>query len=527
MKLKQLPLRAYNILFHTHTVTGIVLSFGLFVIFFAGAFSLFRYEIYPWENQNVRRVQTEGEVQLEKALELIRTAHPDFDDQQQFTFRMPDEKSPLLRFFGGKKPVDSLSRGKRFRMAFVPGTMKIIPDDPPPTTLSNTLYRLHYFAHLPAGLWISGFVAVFFLFAIFTGVLIHWQHIIKRFYAFSIRTTAKQIWTLGHTTMGMIGFPFQVVYAVTGALFGLLTLLLAPSALVLFDGDTNQVLAAVMPERVAVADSLNADLSQVSLDELYASTQRSFTDYPVEFLRVSHYGTPEGVATFYVDDGNTLTGNGALAVGLAGGKEIVRVDPAEKGYSSSVYNLLTKLHFASFGGLLIKFLYFLLAMVTCFMLISGILLWQRARNNSRYTDRQRKFHLRVTKIFICICMALFPATALIFLANKLVPFGIPQHTFYVNAIFFIGWLLLTVGGTFLKDLAAMFRAYFWSGALLAICIPLANGIVTGDWLWQTVSQGQYYVAAVDLFWLATGLLIGGLLLSRSTVWKDVPTPLPN
>ena len=31
MKLKGLGNRAYNVLFHTHTVTGIVISFALFV----------------------------------------------------------------------------------------------------------------------------------------------------------------------------------------------------------------------------------------------------------------------------------------------------------------------------------------------------------------------------------------------------------------------------------------------------------------------------------------------------------------
>lgn len=41
--------RTYNILFHTHTVSGIVISVALYVIFFAGSFSFFRDEIVNWE----------------------------------------------------------------------------------------------------------------------------------------------------------------------------------------------------------------------------------------------------------------------------------------------------------------------------------------------------------------------------------------------------------------------------------------------------------------------------------------------
>ncbi|RYY16404.1 MAG: PepSY domain-containing protein, partial [Chitinophagaceae bacterium] len=42
--------RTYNIFFHLHTVSGIVITVGLFVIFFAGAFSLFLKEIEAWEH---------------------------------------------------------------------------------------------------------------------------------------------------------------------------------------------------------------------------------------------------------------------------------------------------------------------------------------------------------------------------------------------------------------------------------------------------------------------------------------------
>ena len=41
--------RIYNILFHTHTVSGIVISVALYIIFFTGSFSFFRDEIANWQ----------------------------------------------------------------------------------------------------------------------------------------------------------------------------------------------------------------------------------------------------------------------------------------------------------------------------------------------------------------------------------------------------------------------------------------------------------------------------------------------
>ena len=42
--------RKYNIFFHLHTVSGIVISVVLFVMFFAGSFSFFRDDINNWQH---------------------------------------------------------------------------------------------------------------------------------------------------------------------------------------------------------------------------------------------------------------------------------------------------------------------------------------------------------------------------------------------------------------------------------------------------------------------------------------------
>nr|BFF40080.1 hypothetical protein BACY1_18850 [Tenacibaculum mesophilum] len=41
--------RVYNIMFHTHTISGIVISAALYVIFFTGSISFLRDEIIAWE----------------------------------------------------------------------------------------------------------------------------------------------------------------------------------------------------------------------------------------------------------------------------------------------------------------------------------------------------------------------------------------------------------------------------------------------------------------------------------------------
>jgi len=151
-----------------------------------------------------------------------------------------------------------------------------------------------------------------------------------------------------------------------------------------------------------------------------------------------------------------------------------------------------------------KVIYFILSMITCFMIISGVLIWRTARNNIRYTFKRRLFHHRVTKVYLAICLSMFPAFAILFVANKLVPMELLERTHLVNTIFFSSWLLLTVIGLFWNKYSQQNRNYLIIGGFLSLIIPLVNGITTGGWIWNMWGSYQW-VALVDLFWLFAGL----------------------
>jgi len=509
MKLNGLPKRAYNILFHTHMVAGIVISFGLFIIFYTGSFALFRYEMYKWENP-AARYEAPTSIDFDHTLEVIRANNAQFAEEEQFTIRLPDEEQPFIQFFGAEH-TDHDHPERFHALINTANDYEVTNLENPITTVGDTLYHLHYFDQIPFGIYISGFVAVFFLFATVTGILIHWKNIVNKFYAFITQGKWKQIWTNAHTTLGVIGLPFQVVYAVTGALFGLLTLLLVPSAFVLFGGDTNQVLATVRPESAITVDKNAATAEHASLEKYYKQVREMYPDIPIDFVTTRNHGRADGLASYYLDDERTINGTGQVTFNLNTGEIVSQTDPADKAYTVSVLSALTKLHFATFGGLLLKIAYFILGMITCFMILSGVLLWQQARNNKRYTAKQKRFHHRVTKVYLAICLGLFPATAILFLANKFVPMDLVGRTFYVNSAFFLSWLLLILIGLFWNNFRRLNKNYLLLGGLLSLFIPIANGIMTGDWLWKTLATGEFYVASVDIFWLFTGITALGVL----------------
>lgn len=505
MKLKGFGNRTYNIFFHLHTVSGIVLSVALFVIFFAGAFTLFKSEFYLWENPSARKMKLE-ETDLKKVVIRLQQALPDFDlnDDTYFTFAGP--QNPVIGIYGHIKP-EGAEGEIHYAGKMNPVTYTV--SDKAESTIGETLYKLHYFAQIPfAGMWIAGFVSLFFIFAVITGVLVHWKNMLTRFWAFSFRGAWKQIWTNGHTVFGLLGLPYQFMYAVTGAFYLLLLLVLLPAVMVFYEGKPEKVYAMAYPMYgVEYKEQAPAFDHTENLVALYRKVREKYgAAYDIPAVQTHHVHKEDGVANFRLvsKDKSIFASNGYIGYRLKDGEELYSSLPGKtKKWTYTIVETIMHLHFASFGGLVVKGIYFVMALFSCFVFVSGILIWKEARNNSRYSTSQKEFHRAVTQVFLAICFTLFPATALLFSAELLVP-DVENHVFWVNTVFFVSWLLMALFAMLLlRSENVITRFSLWMGGFFSLLVPLVNGLSTGDWFWKT-SLTQVW--ATDIFWLFTGIL---------------------
>jgi len=504
MKLKGLANRPYNIFFHLHTVSGIVLAVALFVIFFAGAFTLFKSEFYLWENPVARKTDIQ-EFTLARAIHALKNAETEFDMNDETFISVPTEESPVVQIYAHIQPEKEGGAEIHYAGKMDPVSLKIM--EKPRSTVGETLYKLHFFDQVPyAGRWIAGFVSLFFIFATITGVLVHWKNMLTKFWAYGFTGTWKQIWTNGHTVFGLLGLPYQLMYAVTGAFYLLLVLVLMPTVMLLYGGSPENVFRLAYPmynieysDHAAAAD-YTGNIEKIS-EEWEARYGR---DYRLVGVQANHLLKEDAGMTFRMvsKDPEVFFSNAYVGYRLKDGQEVFHSLPGNKKFTYKVIESIMHLHFASFGGLFVKAVYFVMALFSCFVFVSGILIWKEARNNSRYTTSQKQFHRRVTKVFLAICFTLFPATALLFSAELLVP-EIENHAYWVNTVFFISWLMMTLFALLLESEKSITRFSLWMGGFFSLLVPLVNGYSTGDWLWKTAHT---QVWATDLFWLVTGIL---------------------
>jgi len=501
--------RIYNISFDLHTVSGIVISVLLYVIFFAGTFSFFRDEIVNWERSEPVQVHTALGIDVDRALDTIRATY-NLAGRDVLIRRASEECNVFVNISDSKNKADTV-KGEFYYMDTQTYRMRRYEES---YTLGEFLYRLHFFSQIPypVGYYLSGFTALFFLFAIITGIIVHWQKIISNFYLFRPWAKLKTMWTDAHTMLGTIGLPFQTVYAVTGAYFMIRVFLLIPTVVVMYQGNTQKIyedLGVELPHYTYAGKPFDQG---IAISPLIDQTTARWQDFTVTQVDIYNYADSNmHVAVMgELDRAVQFTGNGQVVYHLPGG-EITHVkDPyTDITYVDGVVNTLTRLHYGDYGGYALRVVSFVLGLISCFVILSGIMIWIEARNKKSIPDKRRRFNERVGHLYLALCLSMYPVTALAFVVTKLLPHSLDaQRQFILYSVYFITWLVLTVVFTLRKSKAFTNRFTLILGAGVGALVPIASGITTGQWLWTSLLKREYDLFIVDAMWICLTVVAG-------------------
>ncbi|WP_405562178.1 PepSY-associated TM helix domain-containing protein [Polaribacter sp. Asnod6-C07] len=494
--------RNYNIFFNTHTVSGIVISIALYVIFFAGAFSLFKDEISIWEEGNNLKHIEKKDINYDKILNNLDQKYNLIgrDLQLNFNFKSDDISVSIDAQKDSINNKIDLER-KVFYINTNTFEQKTYKEQ---YSLGEFIYRLHYFRQIPfIGQYLSGFISLFFLFAIITGVIIHWKKIIPNFYQFNPKSTLKRIWTDSHTALGVIGLPFQFIFAVTGAYLGIGVLVLLPATF-LYNGSQDKLIEDLRPARKTYEWKTTTDKEVLSFNSFAKKTNDTWDNFQLTraFIRNYKGNNMEYVLIGELSDKERYIGIGRIVYNAFTGEIQEIKNPNKLGYLEDSQRLLARLHFADFGGFWVKIIYFILALITCFVIITGVLIYVEARNKKSMTLKQRLFTAKVGHIYLAMCLSMFPIIAASFLLIKLLPQAyMNQRMDILYVFFFITWLITTIYFRYKRDNYFTNKVNLLAGAIIGILIPIANGIVSNNWIWHTYKNNQFEILSVDLLWI--------------------------
>lgn len=549
--------RKYNIYFHTHTVSGIIICALLYVIFFAGSFSFFKDDIAAWQ-KNSSAIVSRQTTQRDFNSLLDSLAHHHKLKGRDFEFflnrngvaayvtMLPSNDSIIKKQFKPKpKPAgeqarkrgrgrgrgrddDSASFGYDF-------ARKQEADYEKGYDMGEFLYRLHFLAPLnairlpinlgaPFGYLLAGIVAFIFLFALITGLLLHWNKIVSNFFTFRPWAKWKTVWTDLHTALGMIGFPFQLIFAVTGIVLIVNSVLLLPFTKFAYKGDQKKVEAELYASDTTKYAYTYAPLAtQFDLNQFVAQTEQKVPNGELSRLFIRNYqdanmhvivlSTPHADASF--------SGSGKLVYRVRDQKVLSETSPTEHStYVDKVRGLIYHLHFGDFGGRPLRVMYFVLGLLGCVVMISGILIWLVARDKNSTPEKERKFNFWTANIFLAICLSMLPVTAFTMIA--LLFLKEPGQS-GIYSWYFYSWLVLGIYFIARKNIALTNKQTLFLSAVLCFLLPLLDGVVRHNWFWNTYAKGQLDILFIDLLFLALSA-ISAIALVKMHEPKKVVVP---
>ena len=497
MKTIGLPARPQKLMWDAHSVVGAICGLALFVIFFAGAFSLFHKELRLWER---RAYVGPGESNPSDRAALLEKLERSFDlEGHDLQLRLPTAPSVPYRAFwsAGDDHPDADADG------FVSLEAGAGLSDWTPMrgdeSLADLLFDLHFFNQLgPVGVYTAGFMAIFMLLGITTGVLIHLRKLVRDFHQFRPGVRLRRAWADAHTLFGTIGLPFQLVYAFTGVYYGLLGLILAPYAFLVTDGDLSKLSQLAGFPTVEHVHS-EEPAPSVSLEKAIARFEARWPGVSPSRLAFEGYGRVGAVVSISGTMPHPFDPSPTLVLDGTTGETLAAVGPEDSGPLAATLQSFSTLHFATYAGDGLRLILFLLSFATCVVILTGNYLWIEVRADGG--GRTRRLLASLTT---GTWNGMVFATALSFLVRA-VDLDIPVEFLFFGTC---GLTILVALGRRVR--ATRLRPLLWTSALMFLALPLLDGWLTGAWMWNTWAEASS-LFLVDVVFILTG--IGTALLA--------------
>lgn len=485
---RKLSRHAFSRYFGLHAWAGVLGGLVLYVMFVAGALTLFHEPLEAWEEPLAQRPAEEPRG-FQAALDRSLAATGSVPDELWLFPPRGDRGEPRIAY---------LEDGE-WRSPWVDRERGLVHER---ERLAHFTYALHYLWHDVTGRWLytaAGILAVLFLLVLVTGVLVHVKDLARQLHQFRVERSRRVLWSDMHKVLGVMGLPFQLAYAYTGAFLVLSPLLLG----LLVDPATagGNGGEEARPPASAAAPGL-------SLDELARRAVAARPDLAPAYFRLSHHGRPDAVVEVWGSTRATPSDPIAVRVRARDG-EIIDGANAREGAAAAMRRWIRGLHFARFGGLPLRFVFFALALAACATILTGNWVWLSRRAPSRGNEVLRRLTAGVGA-------GTWVALAALFLASRLYPLdwsgrgAAEELTFLGVLAACIGWALAA------RDAGALWwRQLALAGALLAP-VPLLAARVSSAGLFGAGRRLPEVVAVdVALLILAAALLAGAWALRRA------------
>jgi len=496
MRLK-LSAFAFKRFWDVHAWSGVVTSLVVYFMFVLGAVVLFYEPLTIWEEPLKQKPMPVG-ISLQAPLDLAKTL-PD-----EFYYYLPKDGR------GPHKIAFYLPDTTSWRMWWLDlEQQRLIPQR---ELAAAYVYDLHYLWHEVTGYALqygAGVLVFGFLLAIVTGVLIHLKDLIPQLNQFRPERSRRVVWSDLHKVTGVLGLPFQLVYALTGTLMALAPLLFQISVGPVFGGDE---LSAVKTAGALIDDPPPRNYGQpaqpLTLDVLTAKALEREPRLMPESFVFRGFRRELGTVDVRGPVAGVPFGDGVVRVRAVDGVVELVQTPDNESAVGKAARWIHGLHTVEYGGLAARLLLFCLAVSGCLAILTGNWVWLE-RRHARAPSRENLFLARLTA---GVGSSAVFSLAMMFMVSRLMPLDWAPRTRVEELTLVIGFAGCVAFALLTRDSTRVWWTVLGTAGAMVLTLPLAAlhhsqaGLIGSG-------HGEPHVVGVEIGFLCIGSALVGAALS--------------
>ncbi|GAB2181921.1 PepSY-associated TM helix domain-containing protein [Denitratisoma sp. agr-D3] len=508
-----------------HTWTGIIAGMALFIAFYAGAITIFQEQLTRWASPpavNAALPLDEVPTLITRTLQAHPAVAKDFRLELQEDEHWPKGISWQVHEAGAEE--HDYHAARQF-VATLEGDAARI-EEIHPSGLADFIDTLHRVVGLPVdndpSRWLMGVIAVLYALALVSGVIVLLPSLVKDFFALRVGKNLKRMWLDAHNVVGIISLPFHVVMALTAVVFAYHDGFYAIEDKLIHDGKWATAFARGSAPASAPPRDPAAMRSPTELLAAVHSLSPSFEPTSLQYLNVTG---PRSLVRVWGHDPSAHSPRfmgGFVAVDPYSGK-IINTDflPGKQSFPNAIVGSFFALHFGTYGGMSVQWIYFLLGLAGAWLFYGGNLLWVETRRIKAARESeaacippvQRRDVRGMAAATIGVCLGAVCGISLTIVAAKWLHGHVGDlsvwHQLVYYAVFF-GALIWS----FAAGAARAAIHLLWLAAIFTFAIPattLLAWLLPGLGMW---AHGSAATLGVDVTALVGG--IGFVWMARVT-----------
>jgi len=528
-------LRTYKIV---HTWAGIVSGLALFIAFYAGALTVFKEPIARWVTPPAAAPLATAMERAPELIQAVLAAHPAAANDLLLHLQTNEQNPARVSWTeragkngagGGGGGHGAATTERRFRAGLNDdGSLRVEPVAP--SALPDFLDTLHRVVGLPddndGNRAVMGVIACLYSLALVSGVIVLLPSLVKDFFALRFGKNLKRMWLDVHNVLGIMSLPFHIVMALTAVVFAFHDGIFEVQDRLVHGGRLESYwrggTAPAAPAR-ALADLM----APAQLLASVANIAPAFEPRTLQFGQLRGPRPSVRVWGFDPQDIARSSRGGFVSLDPYTGKvQSADLLPGRQPAAAATLTSFFALHFATFGGAAVRWIYFALGLVGAFLFYSGNLLWVESRRKTArgaaHAPAQKRSARLLAALTVGVCTGCIGGISFTMVMGRWLSGHVQDlPAWHVGAYYLV--FFSAVGWAFARGAARAGPELFHAAALFTALIPLTSlcaVLVPATRLWASSSGAALGVDVVALLGALVLMLFGQAAARRA---RTAPT----